>query len=105
MIPILRYIAEKSSRVASEMANVIRGDPHVARPMADLPSNPAGLVDARGAPAHLSSLAAEHTVKVDLSFPSLDSYRRTEHDVAAYFMPQSQAASPARVGEPGTHRF
>ena len=77
-------IAERQGRVQVEMAGIIRRDPHVRAPMHQLPADPEGIVDGAGRERPLRDLAREHTVKVDPSFPSLDSYRRTEHDVAAY---------------------
>ncbi|KAH8089945.1 hypothetical protein JL720_6238 [Aureococcus anophagefferens] len=69
--------------VAAEMAEIIKQDEHVASMMHELPSNPDGLIDAQTGKAQLmSEIVAEHTVRVDLSFPSLESFRRAEHDVA-----------------------
>ncbi|KAH8062367.1 hypothetical protein JL722_3284 [Aureococcus anophagefferens] len=78
--------------VAAEMAEIIKQDEHVASMMHELPSNPDGLIDAQTGKAQLmSEIVAEHTVRVDLSFPSLESFRRAEHDVASYFMPDYSA--------------
>jgi hypothetical protein len=76
-------IVERQTRVAGQMRRHIKKDKHVLDPMHQLPADPEGL------PRDMlfSDIAKEHTVSVDLAFPSLDAYRRSEHDVAAYFAP------------------
>ena len=76
-------IVERQTRVAGQMRRHIKRDKHVLDPMHQLPADPEGL------PRDMlfSAIAKEHTVSIDLAFPSLDAYRRSEHDVAAYFAP------------------
>lgn len=76
-------IVERQARVAGQMSRHIKRDKHVMQPLHRLPADPQGLPK----DALFSHIAAEHTVSVDLAFPSLDAYRRSEHDVAAYFAP------------------
>ena len=76
-------IVERQTRVAGQMRRHIKRDKHWKDPMHQLPADPEGL------PRDMlfSTIAKEHTVSIDLAFPSLDAYRRSEHDVAAYFAP------------------
>ena len=85
-------VALSAAAHASYAVLKAKQDEHVASMMHELPSNPDGLIDAQTGKAQLmSEIVAEHTVRVDLSFPSLESFRRAEHDVASYFMPDYSA--------------
>ena len=76
-------IVERQTRVAGQMRRHIKRDKHVLDPMHQLPADPEGLPrDMR-----FSDIAKEHTVSIDLAFPSLDAYRRIRTRRGRVFCP------------------
>ena len=67
------------------MRRHIKRDKHVLDPMHQLPADPEGLPKRHA--FSVNDCEGAYGIYWILAFPSLDAYRRSEHDVAAYFAP------------------
>ena len=86
-------IVERQTRVAGQMRRHIKRDKHWKGSDAPI----AGRTPKACRETCSSTIAKEHTVSIDLAFPSLDAYRRSEHGDGARILRQATPRTCRRL--------